>query len=138
MDNFNLEEYFKDKINWKLIEYIQDISTKYADDGWEVIIAVGINSLYTTAYQYTTNPISQLTVEGEWWHDFNSDKIFSEITRLGKERIEYELIIKKLDESGIISRRLPFENLQTLRVKIQRKFKQYMVLGDTDVIIINK
>lgn len=72
-NEFSIQEYFQDKIDWNLFRFIQEATTSVADDGIKIRISV---MLYTktrkySVYQYVVN--SPTEEDGEVWVDNNEN-----------------------------------------------------------------
>lgn len=53
-NDFNIKSYFNDKIDWKLVRFIEDLVTKYADEGHNTTMGIFFKDggKYYNIYQY--------------------------------------------------------------------------------------
>lgn len=131
----SLQDMFKGYLDWKLISYVIDISTKYADDSKliEMNVEANVHGNYYTVYFY--NSISDTYHNGKWSeepiiksYEWSILKGFDEARVLHVRRIVYTIQpINPFDTDDVI--------LNDLYNKLTRNFPT-MDIQKTKKIII--
>lgn len=98
--SFSVEEFFKNKINWKMIEDMKDMTLKYLDEEYIVIISVFHLSLRTEGYYMPLLYTDRSDSKPEW-NEIQADKIEVDMDNYNREYgvLEYMInIIKRVGE----------------------------------------
>lgn len=138
--HFDFIDYCKSKINWKIVNDLRDLSTKYADDGCEVFIEVVIQTSFDEhdpskpprielsyynnfhVYKYDVN-----TNQEEFYNkDGNTGLLINHIKQSGNKdnRILYILTTRK--ES--FNENVPKEELAKIIHILKTKYNLYVIL----------
>lgn len=122
-----LKKYFTEKIDWKLIEYIKDLTLQYTDDGWYMQINVSYYSHDIYWYTINTNNTYNATTledHDDWMFDDNYDNDYYNLYEYinseseVKAKIKYYISIHK----DLGNTYLPDSDLSKIHDNIKRKF----------------
>lgn len=93
--SFSVQEYFKDKIDWKFLQYLEDTSLEYSDTNHRVTINIDIDN-YREIYEYCAgieDDIYNHNTSGKWIID-QTDRIEGYINHCKGERVRLNYSVR--------------------------------------------